>query len=84
MGGIGFVPLSPLGKGYLTGKIDKKTTFDNTDFRNTVTCFAPEARERRIERWSSSSTPSLRWRDWGPINCSYWSAGQLAGELLAR
>jgi len=42
--GIGFVPFSPLGKGFLTGKIDEKTTFDSTDFRNTVPRFAPEAR----------------------------------------
>src|ERR1019366_2883534 len=34
--GIGFVPFSPLGKGYLTGKIDENTTFDSADFRNTV------------------------------------------------
>jgi aryl-alcohol dehydrogenase-like predicted oxidoreductase len=43
--GIGFVPFSPLGKGFLTGKIDENTRFDNTDFRNTVPRFAPEARE---------------------------------------
>jgi len=43
--GIGFVPFSPLGKGYLTGKIDESTTFDSTDFRNTVPRFAPEARK---------------------------------------
>jgi aryl-alcohol dehydrogenase-like predicted oxidoreductase len=43
--GIGFVPFSPLGKGYLTGKIDENTTFDATDFRNTVPRFAPEARK---------------------------------------
>jgi aryl-alcohol dehydrogenase-like predicted oxidoreductase len=43
--GIGFVPFSPLGKGFLTGKIDEKTTFDSTDFRNTVPRFAPEARK---------------------------------------
>ncbi|MBI2687555.1 MAG: aldo/keto reductase [Acidobacteria bacterium] len=43
--GIGFVPFSPLGKGYLTGKIDENTTFDSTDFRNTVPRFAPEARQ---------------------------------------
>ena len=42
--GIGFVPFSPLGKGFLTGKIDESTTFDNTDFRNTVPRFDPEAR----------------------------------------
>src|SRR5436189_164936 len=43
--GIGFVPFSPLGKGYLTGKINESTTFDASDFRNTVPRFAPEARE---------------------------------------
>ncbi len=43
--GIGFVPFSPLGKGYLTGKIDENTTFDSTDFRNTVPRFSPDARK---------------------------------------
>jgi aryl-alcohol dehydrogenase-like predicted oxidoreductase len=43
--GIGFVPFSPLGKGFLTGKIDETTTFDPTDFRNTVPRFAPENRK---------------------------------------
>ncbi len=42
--GIGFVPFSPLGKGFLTGKIDETTTFDSTDFRGTVPRFSPEAR----------------------------------------
>ena len=42
--GIGFVPFSPLGKGFLTGKIDQTTTFDSSDFRNRVPRFAPEAR----------------------------------------
>jgi aryl-alcohol dehydrogenase-like predicted oxidoreductase len=42
--GIGFVPFSPLGKGFLTGKIDETTTFDSTDFRNIVPRFTPEAR----------------------------------------
>jgi aryl-alcohol dehydrogenase-like predicted oxidoreductase len=42
--GIGLVPYSPLGKGYLTGKIDESTDFDKSDFRNTVPRFAPEAR----------------------------------------
>jgi aryl-alcohol dehydrogenase-like predicted oxidoreductase len=42
--GIGFVPFSPLGKGFLTGKIDAGTTFDASDFRNTVPRFAPENR----------------------------------------
>ena len=43
--GIGLVPYSPLGKGFLTGKIDEKTTFDKTDFRNIVPRFTPEARK---------------------------------------
>jgi aryl-alcohol dehydrogenase-like predicted oxidoreductase len=43
--GIGFVPFSPLGKGFLTGKIDENTQFDPTDFRNTVPRFSPEARK---------------------------------------
>ena len=43
--GIGFVPYSPLGKGFLTGKIDENTTFDSTDFRNIVPRFTPEARK---------------------------------------
>ena len=41
--GIGLVPFSPLGKGFLTGKIDEKTTFDKSDFRNIVPRFTPEA-----------------------------------------
>ncbi len=43
--GIGFVPFSPLGKGFLTGKIDEKTTFDKNDFRNIVPRFTLEARK---------------------------------------
>ncbi len=42
--GIGFVPFSPLGKGFLTGKINEHTTFDRSDIRNTIPRFAPEAR----------------------------------------
>jgi len=41
--GIGFVPFSPLGKGFLTGKIDETATFDSTDFRSTLPRFTPEA-----------------------------------------
>jgi aryl-alcohol dehydrogenase-like predicted oxidoreductase len=41
--GIAFVPYSPLGKGFLTGKIDEKTTFDSSDFRSTLPRFTPEA-----------------------------------------
>jgi aryl-alcohol dehydrogenase-like predicted oxidoreductase len=43
--GIGFVPFSPLGKGFLTGKIDEDTKFDSTDFRNTVPRFSLDARK---------------------------------------
>src|SRR5579863_6782897 len=43
--GIGFVPFSPLGKGFLTGKIDANTTFDSTDFRSSVPRFSPENRK---------------------------------------
>jgi len=42
--GIGFVPFSPLGKGFLTGAIDDKTSFSKDDFRNIVPRFSPEAR----------------------------------------
>ncbi len=42
--GIGFVPYSPLGKGYLTGKIDESTTFDSSDIRAIIPRFTPEAR----------------------------------------
>ena len=43
--GIGFVPFSPLGKGFLTGKIDETTAFDSSDFRNSVPRFTPENRK---------------------------------------
>ncbi len=43
--GIGFVPFSPLGRGFLTGKINEDTTFDSTDFRNILPRFTPEARK---------------------------------------
>src|SRR5262249_19055306 len=43
--GIGFVPFSPLGKGFLTGKIDENTKFDSSDFRNIVPRFSTEARK---------------------------------------
>ena len=43
--GIGFVPFSPLGRGFLTGKMNETTTFDNTDLRNTLPRFTPEARK---------------------------------------
>ncbi len=43
--GIGFVPYSPLGRGFLTGKMNENTTFDSTDFRNTLPRFTPEARK---------------------------------------
>ena len=43
--GIGFVPFSPLGRGFLTGKMDENTTFDSSDFRNSLPRFTPEARK---------------------------------------
>src|SRR5881394_833801 len=43
--GIGFVPYSPLGRGFLTGKMNENTTFDSTDFRNTLPRFTPDARK---------------------------------------
>jgi len=46
--GIGFVPFSPLGKGFLTGKIDETTTFDSADFRNVVPRFTPENRKANL------------------------------------
>jgi aryl-alcohol dehydrogenase-like predicted oxidoreductase len=46
--GIGFVPFSPLGAGFLTGKIDQNTKFDPTDFRNLVPRFSPEARKTNM------------------------------------
>src|SRR5947209_13336129 len=62
--GIGFVPFSPLGKGYLTGKIDETTAFDASDFRNTVPRFSPEARKatqaliERLVRSPRRKTPT--------------------------
>ena len=46
--GIGFVPFSPLGKGFLTGTIDDKTTFEPTDFRNVVPRFTEENRKANL------------------------------------
>jgi len=46
--GIGFVPFSPLGKGYLTGQIDEQTTFDSSDFRNVVPRFSAENRKANL------------------------------------
>jgi aryl-alcohol dehydrogenase-like predicted oxidoreductase len=47
--GIGFVPFSPLGRGFLTGKIDENTSFTKDDFRNIVPRFSPEA--RKANQW---------------------------------
>jgi len=54
--GIGFVPFSPLGAGFLTGKIDENTKFDPSDFRNNVPRFSPEARKAVAER--KGATPA--------------------------
>jgi aryl-alcohol dehydrogenase-like predicted oxidoreductase len=58
--GIGFVPFSPLGKGFLTGKIDAETKFESTDFRNTVPRFSAEnrmANQALVEMVSSFAAP---------------------------
>jgi aryl-alcohol dehydrogenase-like predicted oxidoreductase len=47
--GIGFIPFSPLGKGFLTGAINENTRFDSTDFRNVVPRFTPEARKANLD-----------------------------------
>jgi aryl-alcohol dehydrogenase-like predicted oxidoreductase len=47
--GIGFVPFSPLGKGFLRGKIDANTTFDESGLRNIVPRFTPEALEKKTD-----------------------------------
>jgi aryl-alcohol dehydrogenase-like predicted oxidoreductase len=57
--GVGFVPFSPLGKGFLTGKIDENTSFDKSDFRNIVPRFSPEARKANqalVDRLGSIAT----------------------------
>jgi aryl-alcohol dehydrogenase-like predicted oxidoreductase len=46
--GIGFVPFSPLGRGFLTGKMDENTTFENSDLRNKLPRFTPEARRANL------------------------------------
>jgi aryl-alcohol dehydrogenase-like predicted oxidoreductase len=58
--GIGFVPFSPLGKGFLTGKIDESTTFDDGDFRNNVPRFAADARRSSRSPARRSCTASRR------------------------
>ena len=74
--GIGFVPYSPLGRGFLTGKIDENTAFDPSDFRNGVPRFAPEA--RRANRALVESLEAIAAR-------KEVSAAQLAlGWLLAQ
>jgi aryl-alcohol dehydrogenase-like predicted oxidoreductase len=66
--GIGFVPFSPLGKGFLTGKIDENTKFDSSDFRNIVPRFTPEARKanlalvdllRKIAEWKKATPAQI-------------------------
>ena len=53
--GIGFVPYSPLGKGFLTGKIDETTKFDSTDFRNIVPRLSEENRKANRAVWVAES-----------------------------
>ncbi len=71
--GIGFVPFSPLGKGFLTGKIDENTAFDKSDFRNIVPRFSPEARPRPRSRSPGCSRRSHGlFRSQAPRNCTGW------------
>ena len=58
--GIGFVPFSPLGRGFLTGKIDEHTAFDASDFRHTVPRFAPEARKANQQLVAALSELALQ------------------------
>lgn len=58
--GIGFVPFSPLGAGFLTGKIDETTTFENDDFRNFVPRFSAEARKANMALTPGRVTLDLR------------------------
>jgi aryl-alcohol dehydrogenase-like predicted oxidoreductase len=60
--GIGFVPYSPLGKGFLTGAIDENTKFDGADFRNVVPRFAPEARRANQTLVERISAIAERWQ----------------------
>jgi hypothetical protein len=50
---VGFVPFSPLGKGFLTGKISAATSFDSSDIRSTIPRFTPRRRGRPIWSWST-------------------------------
>ena len=78
--GIGLVPYSPLGKGFLTGKIDASTAFDSTDFRNSIPRFNPDARKANqalvdlLEQDRSSGRRRLRRRSRWP-GCSRRSRG---------
>ena len=83
--GIGFVPFSPLGKGFLTGAIDAKTTFDATDFRNSVPRFSAEARTANQalvdvpETRHRQGTQQPRRRNWRSPGCwrkSSWIANR--------
>ena len=79
--GIGLVPYSPLGKGFLTGKIDEKAKFDSSDFRSTLPRFTPEALKANQALsvcWAASQSgrtrqrPRSRWLAAGPeaVDCS--------------
>lgn len=73
---IGFVPFSPLGKGFLTGAITEKTMFDSTDFRNIVPRFTPAAREANHSSIASVTSRRARrqhphksrWRGYRPVS----------------
>jgi len=72
--GIGFVPFSPLGKGFLTGKIDEHTTFDSSDFRNAVPRLKPENRKANQALDDLLETIAAR-KLAAPAHCTRLAAG---------
>ena len=56
--GIGLIPYSPFGKGFLSGKMDEKTTFDSSDFRSTLPRFTPEALKAELAMGKGDASPN--------------------------
>ena len=96
--GIGFVPYSPLGKGFLTGKIDESATFDSSDFRSALPRFTPEAlkanqalinllaasQKRRRRHLPRSRSPGCLLRSRGCSDPRHHEAASLGGGLWGR
>src|SRR5438270_139257 len=81
--GIGFVPYSPLGKGFLTGKIDENTKLDSSDFRNTIPRFSPEAL-RGLSRRIAVLAATLGDRREGPVGAWLESLGREVRSTAAH